>query len=95
MAMQLFPKIKNGWIKIILFAFKAHLAAVCLILLLALLYQSRSETVLSTLCMFSFYGGIIDFFAFIAMAVFCWRAVDTKTRWTVFFLPLLRLWFLF
>jgi len=68
--MQLFPKTKAEWIKTILFPFKAHLAVVCLILLLSASHRPWPEAVSGTLLMFSVLGGVIDFSVFIMMAIF-------------------------
>jgi hypothetical protein len=71
--MQLFPRTKDEWIKMILFPFKTHLAVVCLIILLFTIHHSWSVAVLDIGVCFSVYGGMIDFLAFIAMAIF-WLA---------------------
>jgi len=67
--MQLFPKTKAEWTKIILLPFKTHLAVVCLILLLFAIHQSWSMAVLDVGVGFSVYGGLIDLSAFIVTAI--------------------------
>jgi len=68
--MHLLPKTKDEWIKTILFPFKAHIAVVCLIILLFAIHQSWSKAVLDVGVGFSVYGGLIDLLAFTVMAIF-------------------------